>query len=107
MIRRPPRSTLFPYTTLFRSLWREIFGFRFPLRAGGDDLRVTPEVGGHSLGNLILAALQEINAGELLHAIEDAQDLLDTAGSVFPVTLERTTLCAELADGAVVCGETE
>src|SRR2546422_2848698 len=22
MIRRPPRSTLFPYTTLFRSLWR-------------------------------------------------------------------------------------
>src|SRR6202051_4523446 len=23
MIRRPPRSTLFPYTTLFRSQWRE------------------------------------------------------------------------------------
>src|SRR5256885_382239 len=23
MIRRPPRSTLFPYTTLFRSFWRE------------------------------------------------------------------------------------
>src|SRR2546422_6895038 len=23
MIRRPPRSTLFPYTTLFRSVWRE------------------------------------------------------------------------------------
>src|SRR2546430_4920251 len=23
MIRRPPRSTLFPYTTLFRSLWRK------------------------------------------------------------------------------------
>src|SRR2546429_5659606 len=26
MIRRPPRSTLFPYTTLFRSLvWRKLF----------------------------------------------------------------------------------
>src|SRR2546426_3246205 len=24
MIRRPPRSTLFPYTTLFRSTWPEI-----------------------------------------------------------------------------------
>src|SRR5256886_15190618 len=24
MIRRPPRSTLFPYTTLFRSVWKEI-----------------------------------------------------------------------------------
>src|SRR5256885_4788980 len=23
MIRRPPRSTLFPYTTLFRSLWMQ------------------------------------------------------------------------------------
>src|SRR3712207_7251044 len=30
MIRRPPRSTLFPYTTLFRSA-------RDPLRAGYDD----------------------------------------------------------------------
>src|SRR3989475_6278392 len=24
MIRRPPRSTLFPYTTLFRSLWEAL-----------------------------------------------------------------------------------
>src|SRR5256884_5386029 len=34
MIRRPPRSTLFPYTTLFRSPWRGFFrrrirGFHF------------------------------------------------------------------------------
>ena len=28
MIRRPPRSTLFPYTTLFRSYVREIPGYR-------------------------------------------------------------------------------
>src|SRR2546430_5676172 len=27
MIRRPPRSTLFPYTTLFRSLFRD-YGYR-------------------------------------------------------------------------------
>src|SRR5258708_23411372 len=26
MIRRPPRSTLFPYTTLFRSLFRRLHG---------------------------------------------------------------------------------
>src|SRR2546429_6239280 len=25
MIRRPPRSTLFPYTTLFRSVWLTLF----------------------------------------------------------------------------------
>src|SRR6266536_1639759 len=28
MIRRPPRSTLFPYTTLFRSPFHEIIGIR-------------------------------------------------------------------------------
>src|SRR2546429_3508056 len=32
MIRRPPRSTLFPYTTLFRSGWHRARGGR----AGGD-----------------------------------------------------------------------
>src|SRR3712207_7951349 len=30
MIRRPPRSTLFPYTTLFRSLQNRRLGVRFP-----------------------------------------------------------------------------
>src|SRR5256885_13010822 len=32
MIRRPPRSTLFPYTTLFRSTW--IWPARFPWAPG-------------------------------------------------------------------------
>src|SRR2546421_7144438 len=36
MIRRPPRSTLFPYTTLFRSLAR---GWNVPQVATGDMLR--------------------------------------------------------------------
>src|SRR5260221_7032838 len=33
MIRRPPRSTLFPYTTLFRSLYEQGV---FPSRFNGD-----------------------------------------------------------------------
>src|SRR3712207_8892781 len=38
MIRRPPRSTLFPYTTLFRSLerLREIDFFSAPARPGAE-----------------------------------------------------------------------
>src|ERR1039457_7613324 len=32
MIRRPPRSTLFPYTTLFRSIPRDNLSFLDPLR---------------------------------------------------------------------------
>src|SRR5258708_25051373 len=38
MIRRPPRSTLFPYTTLFRSLDQFVHRQRLHLaRAGGGD----------------------------------------------------------------------
>src|SRR2546426_4786212 len=52
MIRRPPRSTLFPYTTLFRSLGRNIGG-RLDLTPGGsltlsratrDVLRTLPDL---------------------------------------------------------------
>ncbi len=64
-------------------------------------------VGGHSLGNLILKGLQDINNGDLLLAIEDAQELLDTAGRVLPVTLAQTTICADLEDGTTICDETE
>jgi uncharacterized cofD-like protein len=42
-----------------------------------------------------------------LLAIEDAQELLNTAGRVLPVTLAHTTICADLEDGTTICGETE
>src|SRR3712207_9366616 len=35
MIRRPPRSTLFPYTTLFRSVFAKFPGLRVALIEGG------------------------------------------------------------------------
>src|SRR2546422_7466310 len=39
MIRRPPRSTLFPYTTLFRSPWRQLAALN-PEIANPDFIRV-------------------------------------------------------------------
>src|SRR5256885_9834622 len=48
MIRRPPRSTLFPYTTLFRS---DVFRRRAPARraarAGGNLRRLTRRLARH------------------------------------------------------------
>jgi uncharacterized cofD-like protein len=64
-------------------------------------------IGGHSLGNLILKGLQDINNDDLLLAIEDAEELLATAGHVVPVTLTQTTICADLEDGSVICSETD
>ncbi|HEX6123137.1 MAG TPA: 2-phospho-L-lactate transferase CofD family protein, partial [Ktedonobacterales bacterium] len=112
------------------ALWREVFTFRFRqgngqpnAHATGDEpqgdhpsesgarrrarvLAAQAGVSGHSLGNLILSALQDINEDNLLWAIEDAQDLLETAGQVLPVTLAHATLCAALSDGTVLRGET-
>src|SRR5438309_3807478 len=36
MIRRPPRSTLFPYTTLFRSCWDLLGMWRWPWMSMGN-----------------------------------------------------------------------
>jgi uncharacterized cofD-like protein len=80
-------------------LWRDIFSYRFPDSASGD-------VGGHSLGNLILHALQDQNNGDLIGALEDAEEILNTAGHIIPVTLDQATLCAELSDGTIIRGET-
>ena len=82
-------------------LWGDLFSYRFPEPEAG----AASVVGGHSLGNLILHALEDLNHGDLLGAIEDAEELLNTAGHVIPVTLDRGTLCAELGDGTIVRGE--
>src|SRR3712207_6855138 len=51
MIRRPPRSTLFPYTTLFRS------GYA---RVRGADMRILEAVGVEPEGELPFAALHQL-----------------------------------------------
>src|SRR3712207_8586230 len=53
MIRRPPRSTLFPYTTLFRSGVEQRHAFPAPVPRAwvGQPLGARgPEPGGHGLG---------------------------------------------------------
>src|SRR2546425_7886638 len=57
MIRRPPRSTLFPYTTLFRSRCPELFAvFAFTNR------RAALELGG-AVGDLLGGEAQIVRAG--------------------------------------------
>src|SRR3712207_7615723 len=43
MIRRPPRSTLFPYTTLFRSHQDAVPGVELPRPEDGDGVREVPD----------------------------------------------------------------
>lgn len=88
------------------ALWREVFMHRFERDDEGTQEQAKGGVSGHSLGNLIIKGLQDINGGNLLLAIEDTQELLGTAGNVVPVTLDPTTLCADLEDGSTICSET-
>lgn len=63
------------------------------------------DLGGHTIGNLLLIALTELNSGNFPKAIQEASRLLSTRGRIIPVSLDRTVLCAELVDGDIVCGE--
>ena len=63
------------------------------------------ELGGHTIGNILLTALTELNKGNFPKAIQAASRLLAVRGRIIPVTLDYTVLCAELADGEIVRGE--
>src|SRR3712207_6987908 len=66
MIRRPPRSTLFPYTTLFRSGLRRVPGDRDDVLGGHRD-RVALQVA---------RAARVDHGGPRLEAVERGLDLL-------------------------------
>ncbi|HET8632230.1 MAG TPA: gluconeogenesis factor YvcK family protein [Thermomicrobiales bacterium] len=59
---------------------------------------------GHSFGNLFLAAMTEMT-GSFEEAVAEVSRVLAVRGRVLPTTLEQVTLCADLADGSWVCGE--
>ncbi|GIW69811.1 MAG: hypothetical protein KatS3mg101_0558 [Patescibacteria group bacterium] len=77
-----------------QEIWRKLFTYRFD--AG--DLQ------GHNFGNIFISALEKIT-GSNQEAIDLAAQILQTSGSVYPVTFTKATLCARYADGSVIEGE--
>src|SRR3989442_7801312 len=75
MIRRPPRSTLFPYTTLFRS------GVRRGLQLGGQRLQRVPQIAIDARALIRLAPLgQDVAAGAVVVVAADVPALEGEAG---------------------------
>jgi uncharacterized cofD-like protein len=60
---------------------------------------------GHSAGNLLILALSRLHEGDVRKAILDLSRLLGIQGKITFPTLAPAVLCAELADGTVVVGE--
>src|SRR6187397_2373145 len=55
---------------------------------------------GHTGGNLLLSMMEQYTGGDFLAAVDALRMLLGCRGRVWPITVERSTLCAEHADGS-------
>src|SRR5205809_6243411 len=83
MIRRPPRSTLFPYTTLFRSREkRQAVEWRHHLRAAGDNDRAQPR-------GLLPREQDELQAGGDRRSEEHTSELQSRLHLVCRLLLEK------------------
>jgi len=78
-------------------LVEEMFQHRF---------KTSNELSGHSLGNLILAAMTSIT-GNFVHAIQEMSKVLNVRGKVLPAANQSVVLHAEMEDGTVVSGESK
>jgi uncharacterized cofD-like protein len=72
--------------------------FRYRFRGDGD-------LGGHSFGNLFLAALTEVT-GDFVEAVKLSSEVLASKGRIYPATITDVRLIAEYEDGSIVLGET-
>ena len=73
-----------------------LFEYRF---SGNGDL------GGHTVGNILLTALIDQNDGSFPKAIQAASKLLSVRGRIIPASLQGNVLCAELTDGEIIRGQ--
>src|SRR2546430_8903248 len=99
MIRRPPRSTLFPYTTLFRSLYDEPTSGLDPVNADvidglierlRDELGVTSVVVSHDVrGSFRVADRVALLWQAKIRAVGTAEEILASRDSAVQQFLER------------------
>src|ERR687889_372121 len=63
-------------------------------------------LGGHTGGNLLLSMMQQYS-GDFLAAVAGLRSLLGCTGHVWPVSVERASVCAEYSNGVHTRGEVE
>lgn len=62
---------------------------------------------GHAIGNLIIAALSEMNNDDIFEAIQQLSQMMEVDGHVYPASNTPLTLNAEFDDGTKLAGESE
>ena len=66
----------------------------------------TPRLAGHTGGNLLLSMMEQYS-GDFLSAVDGLRSLLGCTGHVWPVSVERASVCAEYSNGVQTRGEVE
>src|SRR5260221_9385817 len=84
MIRRPPRSTLFPYTTLFRSLRDQAGGLAKP---AGQEGSLAPQI-----GLLILLEIVQVEEDRKSTRLNSSHTVISYA--VFCLKKKNTRICS-------------
>lgn len=73
----------------------ELFQHRFAVDNG---------LSGHSMGNLLLAALTSIT-GDFYTGIKEISRVLNVKGNIYPISNENMYLHAKMTDGSIISGE--
>jgi uncharacterized cofD-like protein len=81
-------------------LMAELLQYRFPEDVSGS-------LGGHAIGNLLLAAMTSVQGGDFEEAVRQMNRVLAVRGEVVPATATPIVLHARLRDGTEVTGQSE
>src|SRR3990167_604299 len=63
-------------------------------------------LGGHTFGNILLAALEKVT-GDFIKGIELASEILKVNGTVIPITKDKARLSLQFLNGKMIQGETK
>lgn len=80
-------------------IYKDIFQYRFDTK---DQF-----FSGHAIGNLIIAALSEMNDNDIFSAVQKLSEIMRIDGNVYPAASVPLVLNAEFYDGTQLSGEAE
>jgi len=69
-------------------------------------LPIDSKLAGHTSGNLLLSMMEQYS-GDFLSAVDGLRALLGCTGHVWPVSVQRASVCAEYSNGSCTRGEVE
>ena len=83
----------------------EVLEYRFPGRPSDAAPEAGGPLGGHPVGNILLAAMTQLEGGDFEEGVRRANRVLAVRGQVLPAAATPLTLHARTRDGQVVDGQ--